>query len=565
MMITRHFVSLEFGQIHYRRAGQGPVLVLLHQSPSSSEEMAPMMRALAPDFTVIAPDNPGFGLSDPLPQEWPEIDDFAAALVEFFDALGLQRPCVYGFHTGAMIAAGLAHRFPSRVAAALMDGYVILTPGEREDKLAHYFDPPFVPQADGTHMAWVWSRFRDQSIFYPWYKREKSARMTYNVSPPEKVQNYVMGFLRAGTRGMRGYRSAFTYDSEMALKEFEAPCFLMAEEHDPLAAYLKRLPSDLPSNVHVVRFAGSEARFAQVRQIAQAHTGAAGADPAPPVRAAEGASFWRETRGPDGQKLVIRRQCCEEAKGRPVLFIHGAGGSSLAFADLLSGFSGTRDLLIPDLPGHGDTGAFEGVEISVSQAVESLTHVLEELDLRAVDVVAQEGGGQIALALARARPDLVHKIALIDLWDFDEQERAALRGNLAPPLTPLWYGGHLMEAWLMIRDSELFWPWYQPLIKNEIGRDPDLDPAALQERAVDLLKAAPHHTALTRSMLDADVSASLSRVTQPLLLCADVGSPHFERTQKACDLAPTGRFETLPKARASWPAMLLSFFDDKSE
>ena len=46
--ITRHFVSIrgKYGdrQVHYRRAGDGPALVLLHQSPQSSLEYVPLMK-----------------------------------------------------------------------------------------------------------------------------------------------------------------------------------------------------------------------------------------------------------------------------------------------------------------------------------------------------------------------------------------------------------------------------------------------------------------------------------------------------------------------------------------
>src|SRR5690606_14891693 len=66
--ITRHFAYTQDGRrIHYRRAGSGPPLVLLHASPSSSRVQIPLLRAWADDFTVIALDTPGFGLSDPLP------------------------------------------------------------------------------------------------------------------------------------------------------------------------------------------------------------------------------------------------------------------------------------------------------------------------------------------------------------------------------------------------------------------------------------------------------------------------------------------------------------------
>ena len=68
--ISRHFVTVQGNwgprQVHYRRAGTGPTLLLLHQSPQSSREFEPLMQVWGENFTVIAADAPGYGLSDPL-------------------------------------------------------------------------------------------------------------------------------------------------------------------------------------------------------------------------------------------------------------------------------------------------------------------------------------------------------------------------------------------------------------------------------------------------------------------------------------------------------------------
>lgn len=68
-MIRRDYVDTpDYGQIHYRSAGdkQAPVLLLLHQVPSTSAMFDILMQQLAADFFCIAPDYPGFGCSDPL-------------------------------------------------------------------------------------------------------------------------------------------------------------------------------------------------------------------------------------------------------------------------------------------------------------------------------------------------------------------------------------------------------------------------------------------------------------------------------------------------------------------
>ena len=90
--------------IGYRRFGDGPPVALLHASPRSSAALLPLGMRLADRFTVFAFDTPGFGWSDPLPIDRPDAEDYAAALIEAFDVLGLRRVPLYGSHTGASIA-----------------------------------------------------------------------------------------------------------------------------------------------------------------------------------------------------------------------------------------------------------------------------------------------------------------------------------------------------------------------------------------------------------------------------------------------------------------------------
>jgi pimeloyl-ACP methyl ester carboxylesterase len=98
--LQRHFVTVRgrFGarQVHYRRGGRGPVVLLLHQSPQSSRDMEPLFATWGHAFTLIAPDSPGYGFSEPMqrdgqPVRTASIDDFARATLEFTDALGIGR------------------------------------------------------------------------------------------------------------------------------------------------------------------------------------------------------------------------------------------------------------------------------------------------------------------------------------------------------------------------------------------------------------------------------------------------------------------------------------------
>ena len=143
--ITRHFVTVGTRRVHYRRAGSGPPVVMLHPSPSCSGSLTGTIDVFAKAFTAIALDTPGYGLSDLLPMEQPEIPDFAEALAETLDALGIERCGVFGSHTGASIAIEFIRRYPERASITVFDGYPGYTDDYRADMLESYL-PPYVPK-----------------------------------------------------------------------------------------------------------------------------------------------------------------------------------------------------------------------------------------------------------------------------------------------------------------------------------------------------------------------------------------------------------------------------------
>jgi len=81
--------------IAYREAGdsKNPKLVLLHGFPASSHQYRDLIRALADRFHVIAPDYPGFGLSDiPDPAKWAyTFDRIAEVTRKFLERKGFTR------------------------------------------------------------------------------------------------------------------------------------------------------------------------------------------------------------------------------------------------------------------------------------------------------------------------------------------------------------------------------------------------------------------------------------------------------------------------------------------
>lgn len=103
------------GVSYLRRAGTGPVLLCLHGIGSRGRSFAALLPHLPADWDVVAWDAPGYGASDPLPQDWPVAGDYAAAALSLMDALGLDRAMVLGHSLGTLMAAALAVQAPARV------------------------------------------------------------------------------------------------------------------------------------------------------------------------------------------------------------------------------------------------------------------------------------------------------------------------------------------------------------------------------------------------------------------------------------------------------------------
>ena len=87
-------------------------------------------------------------------------------------------------------------------------------------------------------------------------------------------------------------------------------------------------------------------------------------------------------------------------QGKPLLLIHGIGGSWRSWNPVLDGLSARREVIAVDLPGHGQTPKLEG-ENSIYTLVDALVVWLRENNLTGIDCVGSSMGARVVLELAR--------------------------------------------------------------------------------------------------------------------------------------------------------------------
>lgn len=546
----RYYVTVGDRQVHYRRVGDGPPIILLHASPQTADFVIPAMMSLANEFTLIGLDTPGYGGSDRLGLPEPTAADYADALAETLDALGIRRAPVYGTHTGAHIAMEFGLRFPERTAACFLDGISFNTVDEKQE-LVEQYAPAFTPVAGGGHLAWAWQHTRDQTIFYPWFRAERDRRVNQAIGDPEYLSKVVLWKMVAGSGYRIGYRAAFTHDSLAAIKTMAVPTLVIARAADILAHQASRL-GDLPQCVRILKLPESREQWLVALREAFATANGDRTIPLPPETRAMRGRQWRgyvSQRG--GQRLV---RCGGGASGRPLVLLHGDMESSATLEDLARGLSRDRSVYALDIAGCADSDPLED-GASLADYVRDASGVCSALGLTEFDVYGRGLGATLALAMARS-DSKVKRLVLDQPWAPSAEERVDLLAQYAPALSARWDGTHFLTAWSMLRDRALFWPWYRRTRDAIRWVEPDFDPNDLQRDLVELLKRPQTYGDYCRAMLASDVAGLTPGLTQSCLVLVRTG----DRLATHADRLALAHAER--RARPSRPSELVDVVAD---
>lgn len=517
--MQRRFVVLEDGtQLHYRREGAGPPVLLLHPSPQSSSFSVPMARRLAKHFTAICLDTPGYGLSDKLPghPSQPALQDYVAPLRRFLDALGIERIALYGNATGAEIAQLFAYAHPERVAFCMLD-----TAGHKEDAdldvmLDGYF-PDTTPRRDGGHLLTHWDMVRSLALFSPWHHDLAAKRLHIDVPSPQALQSALLDYLRAGQHYAAAYRPAFYTAKHELISRVRVPATLMRWEGKPdLSEVDALIARGLPPNFEVLHAGpGVEARQAENERFLLQHWLPSGVrtPPAPPQTSAQQARLQKSTVDLEGGALHVIGH--DGGDGPVVLGLHCAWRSAQALARHFVALVGARPVLLPDLPGFGDSEPRTGMAHTPAAHAQVIAQLLKARNIDAVEIVGAGFGAAVAVELAKIHPTLVRSVKTWRMPKVDADYRAAWLRDGDISIAPRWDGSHLVTAWAVVRDGRLFSPWFDRRGVAAIAQDGALDAEKLDAAVLDLLKAGDAWREASRALVDYLLESPIeSRLTQ---------------------------------------------------
>ena len=223
MTIRRGYADTPLGQLHYAQAGDGPVLLMLHQTPRSHDEFAELQPLLADSYRTVAMDMPGFGSSAPLAGAM-TIEALAEGGWALLDSLGAERAVLLGHHTGAAVAQEMAVQAPERTRALVLSAMPWVDAERRANRHGVGVDDATLA-GDGSHLIELW---RQRQPYYP-------------TSRPDLLNRFVRDALAPGLDPTEGHRAVGRYEMDLRIGAVIAPVLLLAGTEDPFAA--KALPA----------------------------------------------------------------------------------------------------------------------------------------------------------------------------------------------------------------------------------------------------------------------------------------------------------------------------------
>ena len=228
---ARGYASTRHGQIHYRTAGEGPPLLLLHATPHSSRVYKKLVPFLSPHHRVIAVDTLGFGYSDPLPPDV-SMEKLAESCADLMADLALPPAAVFGRHSGNKVGAALAAGWPDRVSYFICCGmtHSIVVEREKRDSAIKAIVNKALskeqPAADGSHLLRNWARTFD-GVSHLWWGPGLVDAFPLSDQDLQDTQGEVIDRILSRPSYDAIYRANFAFDLSAALARLAMPSLIV--------------------------------------------------------------------------------------------------------------------------------------------------------------------------------------------------------------------------------------------------------------------------------------------------------------------------------------------------
>jgi non-heme chloroperoxidase len=203
-------------RLHYAERGDraGEAIIFLHGYSDSWFSFSRVLPLLSPEYHAFALTERGHGDSDK-PECCYTLDDFAADVDAFMDAVGVEEATLVGSSGGGFMAQQVAVSYPHRVSRLVLmgtaaEGSAFRGASELGEAVRTLEDP--VP---------------------PEFVREFQQSTIIEPVPEEFFETVISESLKLPARVWRDYFEGVVHADAIPLREIKAPTLILWGEHDP--------------------------------------------------------------------------------------------------------------------------------------------------------------------------------------------------------------------------------------------------------------------------------------------------------------------------------------------
>ena len=200
-----------------------------------------------------------------------------------------------------------------------------------------------------------------------------------------------------------------------------------------------------------------------------------------------------------------------------MVLLHDGPGTGLKLEALARELSAEAYVVVPDMPGVGASDAPDEDRPILPVCGQAVASLISALGLQGC-LLAASGAGAAVAADVFAGGSPVRRILILDGPPLALD--AAIADEIAPelPLSPL--GGHWLQAWLMIRDGEIYQPWFDGRVAAQRSDQGRFDAGWLHDQTVAMMDSRESYFRYPRAAVRTDPMGALAGAGVPVTIAA---------------------------------------------
>ena len=124
----------------------------------------------------------------------------------------------------------------------------------------------------------------------------------------------------------------------------------------------------------------------------------------------------------DSDAVPCRMHYVDEGEGRALLMLHGNPTWSFFYRQMVAALSANRRCVVPDHLGCGLSDKPQNYPYRLSDHIDNLEMLVNDLDLNQFDMVVHDWGGPIGLGVAEKMPDRVRRLVVLNTAAFRSRD-----------------------------------------------------------------------------------------------------------------------------------------------